>query len=69
MLIAEQMVLCLVGIIFALAVLIFRGVSAGVYWQMAIAFVIYLAAIFAASFIAAYLTTRKNALEMLHTKE
>ncbi|MBQ8830277.1 MAG: ABC transporter permease [Oscillospiraceae bacterium] len=68
-LISEQMVLCLAGIILALAVLIFRGVSAGVYGQMAVAFVIYLAAIFAASFIAAYMTTRKNALEMLHTKE
>jgi len=68
-LISEQLVLCLVGIIIALIVIICRGVNAGVYGRMALAFAAYLVAIFAASFVAAYLTTRKNALEMLHTKE
>ena len=69
MLMSEQLVLCITGIILALIITAFRGVNAGVYGRMAIAFAAYFAAIFAASFIAAYMTTRKNALEMLHTKE
>lgn len=69
MLVSEQMVLCIIAVVLALAVLIVRRVSAGVYVQMIIAFAIYLAGIFAASMITAYVMTKKNALDMLHTKE
>lgn len=69
LLVSEQMVLCVTAVLLALVVLIIRRVSAGVYLQMMLAFAIYIIGIFAASMITAYVMTKKNALDMLHTKE
>ncbi|MBQ8830747.1 MAG: hypothetical protein IJ017_04025 [Oscillospiraceae bacterium] len=61
----EHMILCIVGIALAVAVLAARGVLT----QMLLVIVLYVVVIFAASYVASVLASRKNVLELLQTKE
>ena len=68
-LITEQMILCVVGIAASAVILALRNAEPWAAGRTAIACAVYLAAIFAASYTASYITTKKNALAMMHTKE
>jgi len=61
----EHMILCIVGIVLAAAVLAVRGVFTQMLWVIAL----YVVVIFAASYVASVLASRKNVLELLQTKE
>ena len=68
--VTERMLLCVLGIILALAVtFIMRGTSETVLRNITLIYILYFTAIFVSSVIAAITASRKNVLELLQTKE
>ena len=61
----EHMILCVIGVALAAAVLAARGMLTQMLWVVAL----YVVVIFAASYVASVLASRKNVLELLQTKE
>ena len=61
----EQMILCIVGIVIAVVVLALRGALMQMLWV----FGVYALVILLASIVASVAASRKNVLELLQTKE
>lgn len=68
-LILEQMILSIVGILISAVVLAIRRVPETVFMQMLLIFTIYTVVVLLGSIIAAIAASRKNVLELLQTKE
>ena len=68
-LILEQMILSIIGILISAVVLAIRRVPETVFMQMLLIFTIYTVVVLLGSIIAAIAASRKNVLELLQTKE
>lgn len=68
-LVLEQMILCLAGVLTAVVAIAVQNADWVVWQQMAIVMSLYMIIVLAASIIASVLASRKNVLELLQTKE